>query len=209
MINILKIIQINILNKMNIGKNIIFLDIDNTLLVPQNIYIYYKRGEIKKTYTPEEYAALNVKTEDKKWYDYSDFRDAKIIRNSIETSMPLEKNLEIVDEFIKNNYELGILTARGQENLIAHIMPKWLKRNVNNKFKKIKRENIHAINDITGKYMGVTDGEKKLSVLIEHVESKKYDNIVFIDDNKYTIDLINEYNKTVKRSKRIQTIFVE
>lgn len=211
--------MIKFLNNLNItleninlfgNNNIIFLDIDNTLLEPQNIYIYYKRNDINQTFTPEEYAKLDVKIEDKKYYDYSDFRNPKIIKKSIETSRPIRKTLSVVDRFVNWNFELGILTARGQEKVIAKILPKWLRKHLKNKFKRIKRENIHAISDnIIKKYKGNTDPEKKLNVLKEHIKSNKYDNIFFIDDNKYTIDLINKYNKRTRKHKRIHTILVD
>jgi len=191
------------------NNNIIFLDIDNTLLEPQNIYIYYERNGINQTFTPEEYAKLDVRVEDKKYYDYSDFRNPKIVKKSIKTARPIRKTLSVVNRFVNSNFQLGILTARGQENLIAKILPKWLNQNLKTKFKRIKRENIHAINDLGKKYKGTTDPERKLNVLKEHIKSGKYDNIFFIDDNKYTIDLINKYNKRTRKNKRIHTILVD
>ena len=202
MINILKHLHLSITSFQN---NIIFLDIDNTLLIPQNIFIYSNNI----SYTPEEYAKLNIKQEDKINYDYSDFRDHDIIKNSILTSIPLEDNLKDIDNFVAEGFELGILTARGQENLIARIIPKWLKRKVKNKFPRIKRDNIHGISDQYIKYEGKTDGEKKLNVLIKHVESGKYDNVFLIDDNIYTIETIRKYNKKVRKNKRIQLIIAK
>ena len=184
-------------------KNLFLLDIDNTLLIPQNIYIYYKKDDIKIKHNPEQYAALNVTKENKKYYDYSDFRNPEAIRKSIQTSIPLFNNLKIIDEFVINNWELGILTARGQENLIARITPKWIKRHLSNTFPRIKRENIFAVNDEYKKHEGYTDPDKKLEVLKKYVESGKHDRIAFIDDNLFTINLIRKYNKTLKKNKQI------
>jgi len=55
----------------------------------------------------------------------------------------------------------------------------------------------------------MTDPEKKLLVLKKHAESEKYDNIVFMDDNIFTIDLIRKYNKSVKKKFRIQLILAK
>ncbi len=190
-------------NNPNDKNNILFLDIDNTLLIPQNIYIYYEKDDIKIKYNPEEYAKLNVTKENKKYYDYSDFRDTIAIRNSINTSFPLKHNLELIDEFIKNGWHLGILTARGQERLISRITPRWLKQNLKTKHSEIKRENIHAVNDEYKIYDGYTDPEKKLLVLKSHIESEKYGKIGFIDDNLFTINLIKKYNKSLPKDKKI------
>jgi len=184
-------------------NNIFFLDIDNTLLIPQNIYIYYEKDDIRIKYNPEEYAKLNVTKENKKYYDYSDFRDVDAIRNSIKTSFSLKHNLEIIDEFIKYGWNLGILTARGQERLISRIIPRWLKQNLKNKHSEIKRENVHAVNDVYQMYDGYTDPKKKLLVLKSYVESGEYGRVAFIDDNLYTINLIKDYNKSLPKDKKI------
>ena len=190
-------------------NNLLFLDIDNTLLVPQNIFIYYEKDGIKERLTPEEYAVRNITKENKKYYDYKDFNDKESIRKSIETSIPLYDNLEIIDEFVKYDWELGILTARGQERLIARVTPKWIDGKLKNKYPEIKRDNIYAINDKCKKYEGVTDPEKKLLVLKKYVESNDYDRIAFIDDNSFTIDLIKKYNESLKKDKKIILILAK
>ena len=197
------IFAMKLINSMINGNNLLFLDIDNTLLVPQNIYIYYEKDDLKLKLTPEEYAKLDVTRDQKKYYNYTDFRDVNAVRNSIRTSLPLKHNLEVIDEYVKNNWQLGILTARGQERLISRITPRWISNNLKNKFPKIKREDIHAVNDEYKMYNGYNDPEKKLLVLKKYVESGKYDNIAFIDDNIFTLKLIEKYNKTLKKNKRI------
>ena len=190
-------------------NNILFLDIDNTLLIPQNIYIYYEKDDIKMRYNPEEYAKLNVTNENKKYYNYRDFRDKSAIRNSIETSIPLYNNLKVIDEFVKNGWHLGILTARGQERLIARITPRWMSDKLKNKYPKIERDNVFAVNDEYKTYNGYTDPEKKLLVLKSCVESGKYGRVAFIDDNLFTINVIKNYNRSLPKDKKIILIHAE
>ena len=197
--------MINLLQ--NFNNSIFLLDIDNTLLEPQNLHIYYEKEEIKYKYSPEEYALIDITAEEKRYYNYSDFQDPRKIKYSIETSKPLYKTLNLIENYLEKNKNLGILTARGQETLISNIIPKWLRKKIKNKF-KMKREDIHAINDEYKKYKGLTDPEKKLNVLKKYIKNKKYEKVLFIDDNKYTIDLIKKYNKTVKKKERIITIYV-
>lgn len=184
-------------------KNILFLDIDNTLLHPQNIFIYKrdKKGNICIKYTPQEYTKLNINLEDKKYYDYSDFRDKEIIKNSILSSKPIIKTIEIINYFIKNDFELGIITARGQEEVVAYSINIWLKLYLDYDF-ILRRENIYAINDSIKNYKGGNDSIKKLNVLKKNI--KKFNNIFFMDDNKKTIDIINK-----KKIKNISTIHVD
>ena len=186
-------------------KNLLLIDIDNTLLIPQNIFIYYKKDDISITYSPEEYAKLDVANDQKKYFDYRDFRDKDAITKSIQLSIPLYHNLKIINEYIKNNWELGILTARGQEDLIAEITPKWMSRHLN-VFKMIKRSNIIGVNDKSKMYEGNTDSEKKLLVLKIYIKNEQYDNITFIDDNVFTIELIDKYNKQLPKNKKIKLI---
>ena len=183
-------------------KNILFLDIDNTLLVPQNIFIYYNNGNISEKYTPEEYTHLHIKYEDKQYYDYSDFQDPDIIKNSIISSTPIMKTLELIKIFLDANFCLGIITARGQENVIAETIIKWLKINIK-KYFILKRENIHGINDHLKKYKGINDQEKKLNVLKTYIN--KYDNIFFMDDNLKTINLIKKFNTKINIKDRKST----
>ena len=198
----------NLYNKDVPKINLFLLDIDNTLLEPQNIFIYYKNESVEKIYTPGEYAELDVTDDTKKYYDYKDFSDEKKIKESIETSIPLSNNLDIIDNIIKSdNYEVGILTARGKEDLISDIMPKWLRTHLKTDNLSIKREFIYAISDKGKQYDGCTDSERKLLVLKKLVETNKY-NITFIDDNLHTMTLIHKYNKKLKKNQKINLISV-
>jgi hypothetical protein len=189
------------------SKNILFLDIDNTLLTPNNIYIYYNDGKTKIAYTPDEYNKINPNINEKHFFDFSDFRDPHVVKNSIITADPIYRTLNIVDMFTEYNFDIGILTARGAEQIIKNVMPMWLKKNLKNPF-KIRKRNIYAINDEYKKYNGYTDSNRKLNVLKRYIKNNNYDNIVFIDDNKNTIDLINDYNKKNKKKKQIHLIHV-
>ena len=120
--------------------------------------------------------------------------------------MPLWCNLLIVDFYVKEGYELGIITARGEEDLIAEILPKWLNINLKNNFPIMIRSNIHAIAE--DKYTGDSPGDRKLKVLLKHMESGKYTNIYFMDDNIFTNELIQKYNKTANEDKKVHLLNV-
>jgi hypothetical protein len=184
-------------------KNILFLDIDNTLLIPQNIFIYYKKDNICKKYTSREYTNLETNIKNKKYFDYHEFQDKEIIKNSILTSIPINKSLQIIKKYIQNNYELGIITARGQEELVSETIKQWLYQQLNEKF-IMKRENIYAINDLGKKYKGTNDSEKKLNILKKYIINKEYKNIFFMEDNLNTINIIKQ-----NLNKKINLIYVD
>jgi len=187
-------------------NKIILLDIDNTLLIPQNIFIYYSKDGVEKKLTPEDYADIIVTMDDKKYYDYVEFRDNTIIRKSIETAKPLWENINIAKKYIDAGYQVGFLTARGQEPLIKDIMPKWLMEKTDRHI-KINTSYTHAVNDLDKKYIGYNDSTKKLEVIKSYSKMGTFDEIIFMDDNAHTMGIINDWVKE-NGIKNIKTILV-
>jgi len=173
---------------------IFFLDIDDTLLTANNIFIYFKKNLSKNKIlklTPNEYKKYALKYP-KEHFNFSDFDNPNIIDDSIMKAKPILQNLEIVKEHIRNGWDLGILTARGEEKTIKRILPIWLRNQLKMEF-NLEQENIHAVGDRIINYPGENDSDKKLKVLIEYWKISKYKKIKLIDDNKNTINLIKSY----------------
>jgi hypothetical protein len=182
------------------GKSLLLLDIDETLLKPRNIYVYRKLPTDKKEVrlTPEEYAKdpNSVDKKNKKYYDYREFMNQEKIARSIKTGLPIVPNLKVMDDYIKKGWKIGILTARGLEDIIAKTMQEWLKfKNKKGNFVDIDlpRKLVYAINDDNKRYKGSTDFEKKVNVIRKL--AKEYDRIIFIDD---TIETIKKVKKMAK-----------
>jgi hypothetical protein len=182
------------------GKSLLLLDIDKTLLEPVNIYMWRKLPSDKKEVrmTPEEYAK-DPNAEDpnnKKYYDYREFRDPDKVARSIKTGIPIVPNLKVMDDYIKKGWRVGILTARGLEDLIASTMQEWLKfKNKKGNLVPVDlpRKLIFAINDDNKRYKGSTDFEKKANVIRKL--SKEYDRIIFIDDTLPTVKMVKKMAK--------------
>lgn len=192
---ILIITMYYIYNIMN-NPRIFFLDIDDTLLSANNIFIYFKENLSDNNFiklTPHEYKKLAMRYP-KYHFDFCDFDNPIIISESIIESTPILHNLEIVKEHIKNGWDLGILTARGEEDTIRKIIPLWLKKQLKIDF-NLKEENIHAVGDRIKIYSGKNDSDKKLNVLIKYWKTSQYQRIKLIDDNESTINLIKSFEK--------------
>jgi len=189
-------------------RNILFLDIDDTLLRAGNVNIFYRKGNVFKKYSSQEYAKLIVNDEDKKYFDFSEMYIPEKIIKTIGESKPIKRSLEIIDEFIKNGFEIGIITARGGEDTIRQIMPKWLNNHLQYSF-KLNQSQIFAVNDEYKKYRGNTDQEKKLNILKYYATEGVYQKVYFMDDNKNTINMIREYNKELKPKEKIKLIHVD
>jgi hypothetical protein len=179
------------------GKSLLLLDIDKTLVEPKGIYIYRKlpsdKEEVKLT--PEEYAKdpASIRKENKKYYNYRDFRDPEKVARSIKTGLPIIPNLKVMDDYIQKGWRIGILTARGLEDVVAKTMKEWLKyKNKEGNLVDIDlpRKLIYAVNDDTKEYKGFNDFEKKANVIKKL--SKEYDRIIFIDDTLETIKKVKK-----------------
>lgn len=180
-------------------NSLLLLDIDDTLVKPLNIFIYRKLPTDKKEIklTPEQYAKEKVSIETKKYYDYKEFRDLNSVARSIKTGLPIVSNLKIMDEYIKNGWKIGMLTARGMEEVIFKTMKAWLmfrdeKGNLQKIGDKLVRNLVNAMNDDKKHYEGTTDFEKKANVIKKL--SKKYDRITFIDDDVKNLEAIKNLN---------------
>jgi acid phosphatase class B len=96
-----------------------------------------------------------------------------------------------MDDYIEAGYDFCFLTARGCEETIKTALDEFLMvRNRQDKtLRKLgdtfKKTLSHAINDMTKKYPGRSDAEKKANVL--KYLCKKYDRVVFVDDDKKNV----------------------
>ena len=192
--NIIELLETAALLEERVENALLLLDIDDTLLKAQNIYIYRKLPTDKKevALTPDQYAKdpNASKKENMKYYNYRDFRNADTVANSIKTGIPIIPNLKEMDNYIKQGWKIGILTARGMEDVVFNSMKAWLKiRNKKGELKdignKLIRDLVHAISDDEGKgtnrYPGESIFEKKVNVIRKL--SKKFNRIIFVDDD--------------------------
>lgn len=192
-------------------RGILLLDIDDTLLQARDIFIWRKlptdRAEVKLT--PQQYADEHTTPETKKYYDYREFRDPVKVANSIKKGLPYINNLKAMDSFINGGYTIGVLTARGMENVVYSALSDFLKyRSPDGKLKpvKIKRNHVFAVNDDDKFYAGKTDYEKKKNVI--NKIRRYYDYVYFMDDDMKNLKAIKQLKQELpeKQAKKIRTI---
>lgn len=183
-------------------KSLLLLDIDDTLLTAQGIKIWRKLPTDKKevALTPAEYAEEKVTADTKQYYDYREFRDADKVGKSIMTGIPIVSNLKTMDDYIKNGWDVGILTARGMEPIIFKSIKQFLKFKQGKDLKpigdKLVRDLVFAINDDNKKYKGGTDFGKKVEVMKSLLN--RYDRVWLIDDDPKNIKAINDLKAELK-----------
>lgn len=189
-------------------KHLLLLDIDDTLLkAKNNMKIYHT--PTGRALSPEEYAQENVSTPElKKQYDYRDFRDKKKVYESIVKGAPYINNLKVLDDFYNAGADIGILTARGCEDVVYKAIKTFLRvRDKNGKLIKpeLPRERVHGVNDDDKHYPGGTDAEKKKNVIRNYYD--KYDYITLFDDDVKNIKNALDLKKTdPKAQKKVRTI---
>lgn len=179
-------------------KYIALFDIDDCLLTANNIFIIknYPDGRVVKL-TPDQYAKKNKEQDivDGVKYSYEEFRDPKKVEQSILSGTPIWKNLKIMNDHVKNGWEVGILTARGLEEVVYNSLKKWLMFREEGELlpklgKSLARNLVHAISDEVVKYEGITDFEKKAKVIETY--AKTYDRVKFIDDDQNNINAVKK-----------------
>ena len=186
----------------NSVKGLIVFDIDDTILkVDPSLMSVYKHepGKPEKKLTTEEFAK-DPDAEDpekRSWFDYRDFQDPIKVYNSIISGTPLIKNLKIMDDYIQAGYDFCFLTARSCEDTVKKAINDFLLfRDEDGALKELgdsfNKTFSHAVNDEFKKYPGKTDAEKKAKILIKLC--KKYDRVVFVDDDKKNISAARELN---------------
>lgn len=183
-------------------KGLIVFDIDDTILkVDPNMMSIYKKepGKSEIKLTTDEFAK-DPDAEDpskRDWFDYRDFKDPVKVYNSIISGTPLIKNLKIMDDYVNAGYDFCFLTARSCEDTVKKALSDFLLvRDENGLLKELgdsfKKIISHAVNDEYKKYPGKTDAEKKTNILIKLC--KKYDRVVFVDDDKKNVNAARELN---------------
>ena len=186
----------------NSVKGLIVFDIDDTILkVDSSMMSIYKNepGKSEIKLSTEEFAK-DPDAEDpskRDWFDYRDFKDPVKVYNSIISGTPLIKNLKIMDDYVNAGYDFCFLSARSCEDTVKKALSEFLLvrdengilKELGDSFKKIMS---HAVNDEYKKYPGKTDAEKKANILIKLC--KKYDRVVFVDDDKKNVSAARELN---------------
>lgn len=190
-------------------NSLLLLDIDDTLVTADNIYIYKKSSDgEEEALAPQEFAEEDTKKEKEKGYsyDFREFKDPDKVANSIKTGLPLISNLKIMDNYIQNGWTIGVLTARGMEDVIASTMKEWLKYrdaegNLKSAKRKLARNLVFAVSDDNSRqYSKPTSFERKAEVIKDLAE--KYDRVYLLDDDVSNIEAVNNLGiKNVKAMK--------
>lgn len=191
------------IKKLNGKTGIIVFDIDDTLLKVQlgSMYIYkHIPGSDKEIKLSTEEFAKDPDAMDpnkRSWFDYRDFRDEQNVYNSIVNGTPMIKNLKIMDAYLNAGYDFCFLTARGCEDVVKKAIGDFVKRRneggaLEQLGKEYKKTLSHAVNDYTKNYQGKTDSDKKANVLKQLC--KKYDIVVFVDDDIKNVRRARELN---------------
>ena len=113
-------------------KGCVLVDIDDCILKAdgsQISIIKRKPGEPEKRLSSEEYAKDPDagKPETKKWFSYEEFRDPKKVFNSIVNGTPQLRQLRLIDQHVRAQWDIAFLTARGLQDVVDKALREFLK----------------------------------------------------------------------------------
>ena len=178
---------------------LIVFDIDDTLVQADPGVLRIKKhpgGDEKRTVelTTAEFARDPDAGDPhkKSWFDFSDFLDYDSVFKSIIQGTPIYKNLRILDDYVNAGYEFAFLTARSNQEACRDALDQFLKwrddgdgalKELRDKF---RRGLSRAINDPRSAVKGLTDAEKKATVLNQL--ASQYDHVIFVDDDEKNLD---------------------
>jgi hypothetical protein len=166
-------------------KNLFVADIDDTLLKASSENIAIIRKSDGKRFSTSEFATLKNVNEDD--FSFKEFRNPKLVYESIVKGTPIIKNLRIMDSYINRGYKLSILTARGLEKTVLKSINNFLMyRDAKGRLQRIGTKLLSkssaCVNDPKWEKVGHSSAERKAFVLKQLC--KKYKNVVYVDDNQ-------------------------
>jgi len=164
--------------------NILLLDVDNTIVIAKDNYIYKIINGKEIALTPAEFAQEDIHNNR---YDFRDFEDPDRIKSAIMHGQPIVYVLDFMRDKLDNGWEVGILTARPRGKLIKKILRTWLFcRDEEGKWTQIgdKLKRVFAIGEVGGTCS--SNVEKKIAVLKRMC--KEYEHVMFIDDDQSNIE---------------------
>ena len=196
-----------VLNEVANVNKLVLLDLDDTVVEADDIYIYKQfPGEEETALTPAEYRNEKVTDETKEYYDYRDFADPKRVTDSIMKGEPIVANLNVMDELINRGYQIGILTARGHEDTVYETLREWLMyRGKDGRLvpigDRLDRSLVYAVNDVitSSKLTAVADFDKKAEII--NILLDEYDEIIFLDDDIKNLKAVKRLKSTLESSK--------
>jgi FMN phosphatase YigB (HAD superfamily) len=195
-------------------KGIVLSDLDDTLLSSTDFGLKIgkrRKGDEEWDWLTSDQLAKDADygvNQDYEW-DFSDFEDYDITRQSIEKAKPIIANLKLIDIYARMGYDIAFLTARSNEDGVRDGLRTFLK--VYDKDNRLVPATIsdrsRAVWD--PRYSDVWDGletwDRKAEVI--KAASLDYRQVVFIDDdikNVRSVKALGIPNVKVIDAKRME-----
>lgn len=175
------------------GTHMSVFDVDDTLVVTAaKIKVYDPHAGEEYSLSPAEYNEYERKSHHE--LDFSEFDDGDLLLNG----RPIEWVLNILKKTINKEKAVGIITARGDKNIVIDFLKKHGVR--------INPEFVFAVNDPKSRYTG-NNAERKKQAFKDLIDMG-FTNFKFFDDNldnlAYAKQLEDEHDEIKVQTKHIQ-----
>lgn len=166
-------------------------DIDDTLIKtdPKDFGVWKtKKGKRTRISTLEFEKDWVDRKDPSVHYDFSEFQDPEVIRDSIIHGTPLKNNLKLIDEKLDEGYDFCFLTARGREDVIKEVMRDFMRWNHDGELQELgdrfKDGLCVAVSDEKySEILGNMDVFDKKAYFLKKV-CDSYDTVTFFDDSE-------------------------
>ncbi len=172
-------------------------DVDDTLVVTSaKIRVFDPHNGEEYGLTPAEFNEYEKKAHHE--LDFSEFDDGNLLLNG----RPIEWVLNILKKTINKEKAVGIITARGDKNIVIDFLKKH--------GIKINPEFVFAVNDPKSKYKG-NNAERKKQAFKDLIDMG-FNDFRFFDDNldnlAYAKQLEDEHPEVKVETKHIQSQWI-
>ena len=160
---------------MNSKTELVFFDIDDTLMHTTAMIAVVKEGEVLKRLTNQEFN--NYVLQDGESFDFAEFRDAKKFATESKPIMHIIKRLLT---YVRNGADVRLLTARSDFDCKHTFLSTFVKYGI-----PIHQIHVHRTGNLT---VGTSPAEKKAIWVRRYIANNNYRVIKLYDDSTKNLE---------------------
>lgn len=161
---------------MNNKTELVFFDIDDTLMHTTAMIAVVKKNEVVKRLTNQEFNNY-ILGEDES-FDFSEFRDAKKFATE---SKPIRKIIKRLMDYLNKGSDVRLLTARADFDCKETFLNTFIKYGI-----PIHQVHVHRTGNLT---VGTSPAEKKAIWVRRYIANNNYRVIKLYDDSTKNLEV--------------------
>lgn len=183
-------------------NSVIFIDIDETLFRTfAKIYVL-KNNEVIKRLDNKEFNSYALNKGES--FDFHEFKDGALFK---ETSIPIPRTMNRLKNLINKIKEIRSSCALGNCSKIIFLTAREDFFDKQNFLEAFRNQGIDIDNkdlmyiERAGNIKGVSVSEKKKKIILDYLNSGKYDFVQIIDDDEKNVNVLKEIADNISKDK--------